>query len=601
MEDFGAGGIPNLDLITTYGFGTYAPAYEGDWLVGIHKIDIVALELTEPLTTGNTYVISFRNKYAFGGITTNMELGASVGGADFGTEIALTYEYLVGEWAYVEVEFVAPNDATHITISLHEVGVETWVGVDDFKFVCTPITVTAPVTEICVGEEITLTATSESGGEVTWSGGVINGVPFTPGVGTTIYTVESDSPTDCDAEVEIIAQALPPVGAGPDVEICLGDTVTLEAVGPVWVDYTWDGGVIDGVAFSPPGTTTYTVTGTDPFGCTDTDEMTVTVLPLPIIDAGTDITVCAGESVSLSGSGAGVGGTYEWDGGIIDGELFDALATTNYTVIGTDVNGCENTDDVTVNVNDLPAVNAGPDQIICIGDETVLEGSGAGPGGLYVWDLGIIDGVSFTPDETLTYTVTGTDDNGCENSDEVIVTVSLLPEINAGLDLDICQGDEVVLSGTGAGVGGTYTWDGGVVDGVSFSPGATDTYTVIGEDALGCIGSDEITISVNPLPIVLFTGDQLAACPPLFVNFNSINLGDSYQWNFGDGTIGDGSTVSHNYDMTGVYDITLTVTSAVGCVNSATYNDYIEAYPVPKASFSYSPNDVFVSDPHSIQ
>lgn len=136
-------------------------------MVGIHKIDIVALELTEPLTSGNTYVISFRNKYAFGGITTNMELGASVGGADFGTEIALTYEYLVGEWAYVEVELLAPNDATHITISLHEVGEETWVGVDDFKFVCTPITVTAPVTEICVGEEITLTAVSESGGEAT--------------------------------------------------------------------------------------------------------------------------------------------------------------------------------------------------------------------------------------------------------------------------------------------------------------------------------------------------------------------------------------------------------------------------------------------------
>ncbi|NOQ71397.1 MAG: PKD domain-containing protein [Crocinitomix sp.] len=598
LEDFGAGGVPNLDLITTFGFGTYAPAYEGDWLVGLHKIDIVALELTSPLTSGNTYIISFWNKYAFGGITTNIELGASVGGLDFGTEIALTFEYIVGEWAYVEVEFVAPNDATHITVSLHEVGAETWVGVDDFKFVCIPLTVTAPVTEVCLGEEITLSATSESGAAISWSDGVINGEPFEPGLGTTTYTATSDSPDDCEATVEVIVHALPPVDAGPDLEICLGDLIILESDGPGVVAYVWDGGVADGVAFSPPATAIYTLTGTGPYGCVDTDEMEVTVNPLPIIDAGEDFTVCAGESVSLSGSGAGVGGTYEWDGGIIDGELFATLITTTYTVTGTDANGCVNTDDVTINVNPLPAVDGGPDQVICFGDETVLVASGAGPDGIYVWDLGIIDGEPFTPIETLTYTVTGTDENGCENADLVTITVSALPEINAGPDFEICVGDETVLNGTGAGVGGTYTWDDGVVNGVSFTPGATATYTVIGEDALGCIESDAVTITVNPLPIVLFTGDQLADCPPLFVMFNSLNPGESFAWEFGDGSIGGGSTVTHNYDITGVYDITLTVTSADGCINSATYYDYIEVYPVPSAAFTYFPDDVYVSDPH---
>ncbi len=597
-EDFGAGGVPNLDLITTFGLGTYAPAQDGDWLVGIHKIDIVALELTTPLTSGNSYTISFWNKYAFGGITTNMELGASEGGLDFGTEIALTYEYVVGEWAYVEVSFVAPNNATHITISLHEVGAETWVGVDNFEFVCIPLTITAPVTELCLGEEITLTATSESGASVAWSGGVINGVPFSPPEGTTTYTVVSESPDDCEAEVEVVVHPLPPVDAGPDVEICLGDEVILDSDGPGVVDYEWDMGVEDGVAFSPVATTTYTLTGTGPNGCVDTDEVIVTVHPLPVIDAGEDFTVCAGEIVILNGAGAEVGGTYEWDGGVTDGEFFATVVTATYTVTGTDENGCINTDDITITVNPLPAVDAGEDQIICIGDEVILTGSGAGPDGVYVWDLGVIDGAPFAPTETLTYTVTGTDENGCENADLVIVTVSPLPVIDAGTDFEICIGDNAVLNGSGAGVGGSYVWDLGVVNGVPFTPGATATYTVTGEDALGCIESDEITVTVNPLPVVVFTADQLADCPPLLVAFSSINPGETFEWDFGDGSIGGGATPTHNYDITGAYDITLTVTSEDGCVNSATYYNYIEVYPVPTASFTYFPDDVYVSDPN---
>lgn len=598
LEDFGAGGVPNIDLITTFGLGTYAPPQDGDWLAGLHKIDIIALELTTPLIDGNTYVISFWNKYAFGGVTTNMELGASVGGLDFGTEIALTYEYLVGEWTYVEVSFVAPNDATHITISLHEVGVETWVGIDNFQFVCTPLTVTAPVTELCIGEEITLTATSESGAALAWSGGIFNGVPFEPGLGTTIYTVVSESPDDCDAEVEVIVHDLPPVDAGPDIELCLGEEIILEAIGPGLVDYVWDGGVLDGVAFNPDETGTYTVTGTGPYGCVDTDEALVTVHPIPTIEAGEDFTVCSGEIITLTASGAGIGGVYDWDGGITDGELFPIIVTATYTVTGTDENGCINTDEITVTVNPLPEIDAGPDQIICIGDETVLAATGAGPDGVYLWDLDVMDGEAFTPDETLTYTVTGTDENACENVDLVIVTVSPLPTINAGADFDVCFGDDAVLNGSGAGVGGSYTWDSGVVNGVSFTPGVTATYIVIGEDALGCIESDEVMITVNPIPIVHFNGDQLADCPPLFVTFNSLNAGDSFEWEFGNGSVGSGSTVSHNYDIPGIYDITLTVTSAFGCVNSATYYDYIEVFPVPTAAFTYFPDDVYVSDPN---
>ena len=68
--------------------------------------------------------------------------------------------------------------------------------------------------------------------------------------------------------------------------------------------YAWDSGVTDGIAFTPTTTATYTVTATDANGCTDTDQVDVTVNALPTIDAGVDIAICEGGSVTLTASGA---------------------------------------------------------------------------------------------------------------------------------------------------------------------------------------------------------------------------------------------------------------------------------------------------------
>jgi gliding motility-associated-like protein len=598
LEDFGAGGVPNIDLINVYGWGTYAPAQDGTWLLGLHKIDIVAIELTEPLVSGVTYTISFWNKYIFPGTTTNIELGASVGATDFGLPIGLVYVFTLGEWSYVELEFVAPNNATHITVSLDEVGPDDWVGIDNFAFVCDPLTLVDPVTAICVGEELTLDAVSPGGGTITWTGGALNGVPFIPGVGTHTYTATSSLDSECPISTTVLVRPLPAISAGVDKTVCIGESVTVTATGGgVGCTYLWDGGIVNGVPFIPLATTTYTVLGTNIYGCQNTDSMVVTVNLLPIIDAGIDDTICFGELVTLSGAGAGIAGTYLWDGGVVDGIAFAPDSTTTYTVIGTDENGCENTDEVTILLYELPLIDAGPDLSICIGEDVVLTGTGVGPGGFYTWDGGVFDGVAFYPDLTTTYTLSGTDANGCVNADDIIVTVHLLPLISAGLDQEICLGDAITLSGSGAGLGGSYVWDGGVVDGVVFTPGATQTFAVIGTDSFGCINTDEMVVTVNPIPEILFTGDHLADCPILDVNFSSVNPGDVFSWSFGDGSSGSGSTTNHTYSITGTYDVTLNVISVDGCVNEATYVNYIEVYPVPVAQFSYSPNEIQVSDP----
>ncbi len=82
--------------------------------------------------------------------------------------------------------------------------------------------------------------------------------------------------------------------------------------------------------------------------------------------AGVNQSLCNGDSLTLLGSGAN---TYIWNNGVINGLAFLPTVTTTYLVIGTDVNGCTNTDSIDITLNALPSVNAGPDQIICEGDQ----------------------------------------------------------------------------------------------------------------------------------------------------------------------------------------------------------------------------------------
>ena len=93
----------------------------------------------------------------------------------------------------------------------------------------------------------------------------------------------------------------------------------------------------------------------------------------------------------------------------------------------------------------LPTVDAGADVAVCDGDPVTLSASGAAT---YTWDNGVTDGTSFTPTSSTTYTVTGTDANGCIATDAVDVTVNALPTVNAGADVAVCLGNQITLNAT---------------------------------------------------------------------------------------------------------------------------------------------------------
>ena len=135
---------------------------------------------------------------------------------------------------------------------------------------------------------------------------------------------------------------------------------------------------------SPSTTTTYTVTATNSYGCPDTDQVTVNVIPYAV-SVNNDTTICSTDVISLTASGAV---SYVWSTSETTPSISVSPTTqTTYTVVATDSYGCISTDSVVVSVNALPTVsiNNGVNPEICIGDSTDLAVTGAVS---YTWSTG---------------------------------------------------------------------------------------------------------------------------------------------------------------------------------------------------------------------
>ena len=97
------------------------------------------------------------------------------------------------------------------------------------------------------------------------------------------------------------SNSLSGVSAGPDISSCNNQAITLSGTGAV--NYFWNQNVSNGVPFTPTANATYLVTGFNANGCSQWDETNVTLGQLSI-NAGQDVSVCPGDTVTLSASGA---------------------------------------------------------------------------------------------------------------------------------------------------------------------------------------------------------------------------------------------------------------------------------------------------------
>lgn len=318
-----------------------------------------------------------------------------------------------------------------------------------------------------------------------WNQNVSNGVPFTPTSNGT-YLVTGFNANGCSAwdETNVTLGQLS-INAGQDLSVCPGDTVTLNATGAQ--SYTWTNAVTNNQPFVATQSGTYIATGINGT-CTDTDTLQINVLPLPQINAGNDTVLCAGGLVTLNAAG---GQNYQWNNNVQNAVPFTAYNSASYIVTGFSPAGCANQDTLEVVANPVPNINAGNDVSTCSGQAVVLTAIG---GFNLQWNNGVQDGIPFYPNTNGTYVVTGMSNDGCYGTDTLELSIGTLPDISAGNDQVICQGDSVVLAANG---GATYQWSNGTLNGDFIFPTQTITLGVTGFSGAGCSNTDSMTITVN--------------------------------------------------------------------------------------------------------
>jgi gliding motility-associated-like protein len=445
------------------------------------------------------------------------------------------------------------------------------------------LTLNANSPTTCPGNTVALTATGAT--TYTWSpgatlsatnGATVNAFPAS----TTVYTITGTTGTctGTTTSTVTIGGFLSPTVNSPSY--CPGGSAVLTAAGGT--TYTWSpAGGLSGtsgasVTASPATTTTYTINAASG-GCTGSVTAVVTVNPLPPVTA-TGNTICNGAGpVNITGGGAV---TYTWDSGsTANPQSVNPAATTNYTVTGTDANGCVNTSTCTVNVIANPTV-AVANTSICAGQTATLTANSNTT--TFTWTGSNIVApatgsvITANPAATSTYTVLASAGT-CTATTTAVVTIN--PAINPTFTSPpVCQGQATMFTNTTAGVT-SYTWAYGDGNGTSVIANPTETYSAAGSyvatfsvvNASGCTGLATNTVVVNPNPTVTATGNSICngAGP---VNVTGAGAA-TYTWNTGSSA----NPLSVNPAATTSY--TVTGSTALGCTDTSVATVFVVPNP----------------------
>ena len=357
----------------------------------------------------------------------------------------------------------------------------------------TPTNLTIPANQIiCSG--LTTTLSASSNGTISWyatQGSTIalgSGTDFvTPVLGAGTYSYFAAATNTClegfRTQITITVNSTPTVSISGSGSICAGQSASLVASGAN--TYSWsNGSTLTSVNVSPTITTSYTVIGTSNQSCSAQSVFQVTVNANPTISVNSG-SICSGQSFTMNPSGAA---TYTFGGG---GPVVSPTTTSSYTITGTSGQGCTNTVGIVCNlsVNSLPTITVS-DGTICLNESFMITPAGAQT---YTFSGG---SSVVSPTSNSTFTVSGTDLNGCINQTLCNVVVKPLPGLTVvSIPTLICVGEIAVVNAAG---GVTYTWSTGATsNSISVSPTITTIYTVTANGNNGCENKSVVTVSVD--------------------------------------------------------------------------------------------------------
>ncbi len=273
-------------------------------------------------------------------------------------------------------------------------------------------TITVNSGSICAGQSFTISPSGAS--TYTFSGGSAIVSP----TANTSYSISGTSSVGCVsllfATSNITVSSTPTILVNSGA-ICNGQSFTISPTGAS--TYTFSGG---SAIVSPTANTSYSISGTNSVGCVSIlpaiSNITVSPTPTILVNSGA---ICYGQSFTISPSGAS---TYTFSGG---SAIVSPTANASYSVSGTSVAGCVSVLPTisTVTVNSLPTINVTTsNSVLCVGQTATLNTGGANT---YTWNTSAItSSIVISPTLNTTYTVAGTDSNGCVDSVSFVQIVS---------------------------------------------------------------------------------------------------------------------------------------------------------------------------------
>jgi gliding motility-associated-like protein len=388
-----------------------------------------------------------------------------------------------------------------------------------------------PNTSICLGDSIQLTASGAN--NYAWSPkffisdtSIAN--PFVKPTTTTVYRVRGSINTCTKTDSVRITVNFALADAGADTSICLGDTLqllgTVNNLNLIWYpNHRINEDTLQFPRVWPNVDTSYVLSVTNN-GCTSRDTIRITVKPLPIVVASIDSSICFGDTLELSASGAS---SYQWqpnlnlNNPLVSNPKAFPNSTQKYFVTGT-TNGCSNTDSVQISVVQV-WVNVPSDTLLCFGDTIQLNSSYIGTGVTWFPTYQMLNSNSASPkvwpSADTTYFVRAQNGN-CSAIDSIKVKVVSAPNVDAGADVEICQGSSITLAASGAN---TYQWWPNIAISDTnirtpiVSTNTSRTYYVKGSVG-SCFAIDSVQITF--VQITAFAGNDTLICPGDTITLN---------------------------------------------------------------------------------
>ena len=413
---------------------------------------------------------------------------------------------------YIDVKNDGPSIATNVEVSdIVPLGLQVEIATGGDLMNISGNTVVAKFNQINIGQ----TATFKIVAKVTASTGTIKNwaqvtksdqkdLDSTPNNG-----IDKGEDDDDDADI-IIKQSqcnpITPLIACSNPYICLGESVSIEAIGCngtiLWSDGQ-TGGII---TVTPSATTTYTAQCKINDNCISPKSNSVTVvvnvIAAPLItSSSTTNVICGGGKITLKANNCT--GTITWSNGTT-GASIEVLptTTTSYTAIckkGECVSGKSNIITITVGTPSNPPTIATNNTSICKGQTAILTASNCT--GTIVWSNGSTGTIiTITPSATATYSAI-CKVGECPSATSSIVTVAVssveTPVIIASKEI-LCVGEAATLTVTGCT--GNISWTGGATtSSIMVTLPITTTYEVKCSNG-ECVGKATKIITVTPKP-----------------------------------------------------------------------------------------------------